>query len=49
MSRCQPKPKIYAARPFPSAASSQSGLPAEARGQGLEAFTDIKYVCGDWA
>lgn len=34
--------------PIPFGGSKQSGLGREGARQGLEAFTDIKYVCRDW-
>lgn len=35
--------------PIPFGGMKQSGLAREGARQGLEAFTDIKYVCRDWA
>ncbi|MFQ5565633.1 MAG: NAD-dependent succinate-semialdehyde dehydrogenase [Paracoccaceae bacterium] len=35
--------------PIPFGGMKQSGLGREGARQGLEAFTDIKYVCRDWA
>jgi len=35
--------------PIPFGGVKQSGLAREGARQGLEAFTDIKYVCRDWA
>ena len=35
--------------PIPFGGVKQSGLGREGARQGLEAFTDIKYVCRDWA
>ena len=35
--------------PIPFGGTKQSGLAREGARQGLEAFTDIKYVCRDWA
>ena len=35
--------------PVPFGGMKQSGLAREGARQGLEAFTDIKYVCRDWA
>lgn len=35
--------------PIPFGGVKQSGLSREGARQGLEAFTDIKYVCRDWA
>ncbi|MAE91370.1 MAG: NAD-dependent succinate-semialdehyde dehydrogenase, partial [Pelagibaca sp.] len=34
--------------PIPFGGTKQSGLGREGARQGLEAFTDIKYVCRDW-
>ena len=35
--------------PIPFGGMKQSGLGREGARWGLEAFTDIKYVCRDWA
>ena len=35
--------------PIPFGGMKQSGLGREGARHGLEAFTDIKYVCRDWA
>ena len=35
--------------PIPFGGMKQSGLGREGSRHGLEAFTDIKYVCRDWA
>ncbi|MCB9968227.1 MAG: NAD-dependent succinate-semialdehyde dehydrogenase [Geminicoccaceae bacterium] len=35
--------------PIPFGGMKQSGLAREGARQGLEAFTDVKYVCRDWA
>ena len=35
--------------PVPFGGMKQSGLAREGARYGLEAFTDIKYVCRDWA
>ena len=35
--------------PIPFGGMKQSGLGREGARQGLEAFTEIKYVCRDWA
>jgi aspartate-semialdehyde dehydrogenase len=35
--------------PVPFGGMKQSGLAREGARFGLEAFTDIKYVCRDWA
>jgi aspartate-semialdehyde dehydrogenase len=35
--------------PVPFGGMKQSGLAREGARHGLEAFTDIKYVCRDWA
>lgn len=35
--------------PIPFGGMKQSGLGREGARQGLEAFTDIKYICRDWA
>lgn len=35
--------------PIPFGGMKQSGLGREGARQGLEAFTDVKYVCRDWA
>jgi aspartate-semialdehyde dehydrogenase len=35
--------------PIPFGGMKQSGLGREGARFGLEAFTDIKYVCRDWA
>ena len=35
--------------PIPFGGMKQSGLAREGARQGLEAYTDIKYVCRDWA
>ena len=35
--------------PIPFGGMKQSGIGREGARQGLEAFTDIKYVCRDWA
>ncbi|NAZ18176.1 aldehyde dehydrogenase family protein, partial [Glutamicibacter soli] len=34
--------------PIPFGGMKQSGLGREGARQGLEAFTEIKYVCRDW-
>jgi aspartate-semialdehyde dehydrogenase len=34
--------------PIPFGGMKQSGLAREGARHGLEAFTDIKYVCRDW-
>ena len=35
--------------PIPFGGMKQSGLSREGSRHGLEAFTDIKYVCRDWS
>lgn len=35
--------------PIPFGGMKQSGIGREGARQGLEAFTEIKYVCRDWA
>lgn len=35
--------------PIPFGGTKQSGLGREGARQGMEAFTDIKYICRDWA
>ena len=47
MSRCQPHQGDGGA-PIPFGGMKQSGLGREGARHGLEAFTDIKYVCRDW-
>ena len=35
--------------PIPFGGMKQSGLGREGARQGMEAFTEVKYVCRDWA